>query len=159
MYNLNIDQIVASYNASFSINTAVLYASIEDGSYDQMGFNGAEGLYAVSNRKAQICHMFRTLPQGVQKEVMTKTKGYAVAKVVNLEIEYKTQKANVAKVSEVELLRAQVKELQNEVTNRDSIIATLEGEIVVARTTIANLSKGIKLYAKGVVTTVIKAVQ
>jgi hypothetical protein len=158
MYNLNISEIVASYNASFRINTAALYASIEDGSYDEMNFNGSNGLYVVSNRKAQVCHMFDTLPKSIHAEVMTLTKGYAVTKVINLVIEYNAQKVKVAApvLSEVEVLRAQVAELQNEVTNRDSIIANRDNTIHMLKSRINSMVATMNVIKSAVRTVVLQ---
>jgi uncharacterized coiled-coil DUF342 family protein len=167
MYNVNIDAIVSGYNDSFSIRVSALYRSIENGSYDSMDFNGSGGLYAVSNRKAQVCEMFATLPESIRIEVMTVTKGYAVAKVERLVQEYNIQKAAaqvaapvVVEASEVEMLRAEVKSLQEKLANKNETIFKLKTRIITMVDAMDTLRSSTRTVVLGnVVTKIVEAIK
>jgi hypothetical protein len=149
---MNIDYLVDSFNAEFTFSKEAVKRLLEK--YETVDFSETETLYAVSNRKEQICTMFSLgRDRNFNKELMGRTKGYAVDAVVAYAIPLraalnasKSVVENSAKVAELEALVAQLQAENTELRVRvNAIVKAFE-----------SLQSGVRQVSLGVVT---KAVQ
>lgn len=171
-----IDNLVSEFNSEFSFSKEAVKRLLENN--EVVDFSDKETLYSVSNRKEQVCQMFRLgLDRDSNRRLQAETKGYGVDVVVEYAIPirqalnegrvYEEAKAvSEEALAEIEALKAQLaaeKELGKQaqrdlnrasqlLTIKDSNILDLTNENVLLKTSLRQTLRN------NVVTRVAKAV-
>lgn len=153
-----IDSLVAEFNSEFVVSNSRVDSLLR--AHEVVDFSDTNTVYFCSNRKEQVCQMFRLRDRGVISwdeniELQARTKGFAVDKIVSIARPMRAALNNEAPVvdnsAEVEALRALLAE-------RDAEIAELRVRVHALVRAYEAVVSGVRLIGKGVVTSKMKEI-
>ena len=129
---IRIDNLVAKFNTEFVLNVQAVKQAVHRG--EVLDFSDKTTLYKLSNRCGQVAQMYQLKDRGYIShqqniELQTRTKGYAIDKVMAFMERCKAAGIGTSVVvdnsEELEALRAQVAKLQ---ANNTQIVTKLNYE-------------------------------
>lgn len=150
MLNLKVQAAIVSINAEFAVNVKAVHNAVDNGNYNEITLANTQVVYGLSNRKAQVCYVFDNFcSEQDRKDILFPTKGYAVARIMEVANAYIASKnvvveeTKVSNDAEVDALLCRIAELEAE-------NAKVKTELSLSKSAVGILNRKLKEQTEAV---------